>query len=343
MRFGIFDHMDNDHLPLNAFYEERLQLMELYDRHGFHAWHVAEHHATTLGMAPSPNIMLAAAAQRTTRLRFGPMVYALPLYHPFRLAQEIAMLDQMSNGRLEMGFGRGSSPMEISYFGVDPAATESVYRDNLPRILDALETGVMKAPENEAPYDAFALKVMPMQKPYPPIWYGVHTIESADRAARRGWNTINLDMADEAGECNDEFMRVWREVHGDAPLPFMGLGRFVVVAETDEKALAIARRAYPHWHQGFTHLFRSLGRMNRHPRPDNWDMLHAQGKGIAGSPRTVVRFLADQMTRAKCNYCVAQIAFGDQSLDELTSSINLFASHVMPEMRSLDEQARRAA
>ena len=50
MRFGIFDHMDNDHLPLNAFYEERLQLMELYDRHGFHAWHVAEHHATTLGM-----------------------------------------------------------------------------------------------------------------------------------------------------------------------------------------------------------------------------------------------------------------------------------------------------
>jgi hypothetical protein len=72
-------------------------------------------------------------------------------------------------------------------------------------------------------------------------------------------------------------------------------------------------------------------------------MLHAQGKGIAGSPRTVVRFLADQMTRAKCNYCVAQIAFGDQSLDELTSSINLFASHVMPEMRALDEQARRAA
>ena len=82
--------------------------------------------------------------------------------------------------------------------------------------------------------------------------------------------------------------------------------------------------------------------MNRHPRPDNWDMLHAQGKGIAGSPRTVARFLGEQMARSKCNYCVAQIAFGDQSINELRDSINLFASDVMPAMRAM-EDARMVA
>lgn len=335
MEFGVFDHMDNDHLPLADFFEERLQLLELYDRLGFYSWHVAEHHATSLGMAPSPNLVLAAAAQRTRRLRFGPMVYALPLYHPMRLAEEIAMLDQLSRGRLDMGFGRGSSPVEICYFGVDPQDTEQVYQRELPRILNALETGVMNIPEQQEPYNAPQLKVAPFQKPYPPVWYGVHTIESARRAASNGWATINLDLAHEARECNEVFREVWAQTHGERPLPLMGLGRFVVVADTDEAAQTIARRAYPHWHKGFTHLFRMLGRMNKHPRPDNWDILHGQGKGIAGSPQTVARFLGEQMKTSQCNYCVVQIAFGDQTLAEMQRSIELFASEVMPQMRRL--------
>src|SRR5258706_1287213 len=85
MQFGIFDHLDRTDGPLADFYAERLSLIELYDRGGFYAYHVAEHHATPLGMAASPSIFLAAVAQRTPRLRFGPMVYGLPLYHPLRI------------------------------------------------------------------------------------------------------------------------------------------------------------------------------------------------------------------------------------------------------------------
>ena len=110
MEFGIFDHMDfSGAETLSEFYENRLKLAELYDEIGIHAYHLAEHHATPLGMAPSPNVFLSAMAQRTKRLRFGPLVYCLPLYHPIRLLEEICMLDQMSGGRLEMGFGRGIS------------------------------------------------------------------------------------------------------------------------------------------------------------------------------------------------------------------------------------------
>src|SRR5258708_13204877 len=110
LEFGIFDPLDRQDGPLRDFYEARLRLIELYDSAGFYAYHLAEHHGTPLGMAPSPSVFLAAVAQRTRRLRFGPMVYALPLYHPLRLIEEISMLDQMTGALLEIGFPRRTSP-----------------------------------------------------------------------------------------------------------------------------------------------------------------------------------------------------------------------------------------
>ena len=121
MQFGIFDHLDDSGQPLTEHFEDRLKLVEAYDRDGFYGYHLAEHHNTPLGYAPSPSVFLAAVAQRTRKLRFGPMVYLLPLYHPLRLIDEICMLDQMSGGRLELGIGRGISPYEVGYYGVDPA------------------------------------------------------------------------------------------------------------------------------------------------------------------------------------------------------------------------------
>jgi hypothetical protein len=78
-------------------------------------------------MAASPSLFLAAAASRTKRIRLGPLVYLLPLYEPLRLAEEICMLDQLSNGRLEVGVGRGVSPYELGCFGVDPATTRPIF------------------------------------------------------------------------------------------------------------------------------------------------------------------------------------------------------------------------
>src|SRR5215831_13630542 len=98
MKFGVFDHLDRNELALGDYYESRLKIAEAYDRLGFYAYHIAEHHSTPLGMAPSPSVFLSAVAQRTQQLRFGPLVYALPLYHPLRLIEEICMLDQLSGG-----------------------------------------------------------------------------------------------------------------------------------------------------------------------------------------------------------------------------------------------------
>jgi alkanesulfonate monooxygenase SsuD/methylene tetrahydromethanopterin reductase-like flavin-dependent oxidoreductase (luciferase family) len=118
--FGVFDWIDRGTQPLSQLYEERLQLLAAADEAGFFCYHLAEHHATPLGMAPSPALFLTAATQRTRRIRLGPLVYLLPLYDPLRLIEEVAMLDQLSGGRLELGVGRGVSPYELRNFGVDP-------------------------------------------------------------------------------------------------------------------------------------------------------------------------------------------------------------------------------
>jgi len=98
--FGVFDWIDRAAEPLHRLYEERLQLLEVADSAGFFCYHLAEHHSTPLGMAPSPALFLSAAAQRTRSIHLGPLVYLLPLYNPLRLIEEVAMLDQLSGGRL---------------------------------------------------------------------------------------------------------------------------------------------------------------------------------------------------------------------------------------------------
>jgi alkanesulfonate monooxygenase SsuD/methylene tetrahydromethanopterin reductase-like flavin-dependent oxidoreductase (luciferase family) len=116
-------------------------------------------------------------------------------------------------------------------------------------------------------------------------------------------------------------------------LPKIGLGRFIVVADSDDKALAIARRAYPRWHHSFTFLFNRQPRNISHPRPPDFDTLHRVGQGVAGSPETVTAFLREQMGATRANYCVGQFAFGDLTLAETLSSIDLFVRHVMPALK----------
>src|SRR5580658_7035442 len=111
MLFGVFDHMDRSATELAAQYEDRLTLIEAYDRAGFRGYHIAEHHCTPLGLSPSPSVFLAAASQRTGKIRLGTLVYTLSLYHPLRLLEEICMLDCLTGGRLDVGIGRGISPI----------------------------------------------------------------------------------------------------------------------------------------------------------------------------------------------------------------------------------------
>src|ERR1700686_5805003 len=136
--FGVFDWIDRGTGPVNRLYEERLKLLEAADAAAFYCYHLAEHHATPLGMAPSPALFLIAAAQRTRRIRLGPLVYLLPLYNPLRLIEEVCMLDQLSGGRLELGVGRGVSPFETHNYALDFSQTGAMYHAAFQVLLKGL-------------------------------------------------------------------------------------------------------------------------------------------------------------------------------------------------------------
>ena len=334
MEFGVFDHLDRGDLPLKDFYESRLKLIEAYDRAGFYAYHVAEHHSTPLGMAPSPSVFLAAVAQRTRRLRFGPLVYALPLHHPLRLIEEICMLDQLSGGRLEIGFGRGSSSIEVALYGQKPQDAQRIYAEALDLILQGLSQRTLNFQGEFFSFDHVPIELEPLQKPHPPVWYGVHSVESAERAARRGLNVVSLDSAHESRGFADRYRKVWRESRGDVRgMPKIGISRFIVVADSDQEALRVARRAYPIWHRSFYHLFRLYGGSPAHPRPPDFDAIIEAGQGIAGTAETVGAFLQSQLIESEATYLVGQFAFGDLSLGESLRSVELFTRQVMRALR----------
>lgn len=134
LQFGIFDHIEP--VPgqaLTQIYRERLHPLERYDAAGFYAYHLAEHHTPAVhSLAPSQNVFLAAASQRTRQLRLAPCIYVLPLHHPLRLIEEICMLDHLSDGRLEVGVGRGGV-LEAYFWGSNPDVEQNLvrYRETL--------------------------------------------------------------------------------------------------------------------------------------------------------------------------------------------------------------------
>jgi alkanesulfonate monooxygenase SsuD/methylene tetrahydromethanopterin reductase-like flavin-dependent oxidoreductase (luciferase family) len=335
LEFGVFDHLDRNDLPLREYYEQRLKVIEALDRSGFYAYHVAEHHFTPLGMAPSPSVFLSAIAQRTRRLRFGTFVYALPVHHPLRVLEEICMLDHMSGGRLEIGFGRGSVPFEISYYGQNAEERQQIYAERLELILKAFTVKTLTWKGRYDQFENVPMEMESFQKPHPPLWYGAHSPDSAERAARKGLNMVTNDMPDNARAIVARYRQIWNEVQGSATPPKMGVVRFIVVADSDAKAMAIARRAYLRWRSAFTYLSEMNGTLPNSPlRVESFDALIGQGQAIAGSPETVRKFLAAQVEDSKANYIVGQFCFGDLTLEDMLRSVELFATKVKPALQA---------
>ena len=163
--FGVFDWIDRGTTSLHQLYEDRLRLLEAADDAGFFCYHLAEHHATPLGMAPSPALFLSAAAQRTRRMRLGPLVYLLPLYDPLRMIEEVAMLDHLMGGRLELGIGRGVSPYELRNFGVDPGNSRAMFEEALAVLLAGLTQERLNFEGTYYRYRNIPMELQPLQQP----------------------------------------------------------------------------------------------------------------------------------------------------------------------------------
>jgi alkanesulfonate monooxygenase SsuD/methylene tetrahydromethanopterin reductase-like flavin-dependent oxidoreductase (luciferase family) len=247
--FGIFDHIEPvPGLTLEQIYHERLRLLEQYDAAGFHAYHLAEHHTPAVhSLAPSQNVFLAAASQRTRRLRLAPCIYVLPLHHPLRLIEEICMLDHLSEGRLDIGVGRGGV-LEAYFWGSDADVehNQQRYLETLDIIKQGLSHDEITYQGKFYTFETLPMRLRPKQQPYPPMWY----MRNVETAAMDGMNTVIVGSLDSFERNVIRYHELWEQHHGadgrtlQGTKPKIGLVNHIVLAETEAEAITIAKPAW---------------------------------------------------------------------------------------------------
>lgn len=346
MKFGAFDHLDRTGTTVAAQFETRLRLAERYDAAGFHCYHVAEHHCTPFGIAPSPLVFLSAVAQRTRRLRVGPLVLPLPLYEPLRLYQDICMLDHLSGGRLDLGVGKGISPHELAFFGLDMAGAQERFHESLALLRTAFGAETLDFDGSFHRFNSVPLAMRPLQQPHPPLWYGVLKPETAEWCARQGMHMVcGNGPASEVRACVERYRATWQEcAEPGAAMPMMGLTRQLVVAPTDAAAMQAAKRAFAEFRKNFVWLWeRNNDPLASYLLPEDFEAVQQHGEALAGSPETVARVLGEQLEASGANYMVCRFAFGDLTEAEMFQSVDLFVSRVMPALSGMGAPARSAA
>jgi alkanesulfonate monooxygenase SsuD/methylene tetrahydromethanopterin reductase-like flavin-dependent oxidoreductase (luciferase family) len=346
VKFGVFDHVDKSGRPLAEQFAQRVEYVQAADRLGFYCYHVAEHHATPLNMVPVPGVFLGAVAQATKNIRLGPLTYLLPLYSPLRLIEEIGMFDHMSNGRMEIGVGRGVSPFELNYHGVDPEIGREIYAEALEVLIEGMTHDQLTYSGKHFTYKDVPMELRPLQQPYPPLWYPSSNASSATVAGEQGFHFCTLGGGDAAKANIDAFKEGYAKrgappQGAESPFPggaAIGISRQVTLAETDEEALKIAGPAYKTWHASLTKLWRENqveGPSFARNAVDTVEKAMAGGNHLAGSPSTVAEQLAEQIEFFGVNYMVIAFNIGSMAHEDAMRSITLFGEEVMPKLAEL--------
>ena len=330
VRFGIFDQMDRSDLALADFYEDRLRRAALYDELGYDGLFVSEHHSTPLGMAPSPGVFFAAVAARTQRLRFGPLVYLLPLYEPLRLIEEICMLDHLSRGRFDVGVGKGISPYEVGYFNIDHAEALDMYIEAFDVIRQGLTRPVLDHDGKYYRYTGVPMELAPLQQPHPPFWYGVVNPETARWAADNAVNIVSYPTAENMAGLVGAYSGAWS---GPGPMPAVALGRHIHIADTAAQAEREAKEAWKVWWNSLQHLWIKHGTLSA-IHPEDMDVMTADNRVIVGTIDHVRDEVVRQVLTSGTNYWISRFAFGSLSYAQSANSARLFAEQVIPAVRA---------
>ena len=257
------------------------------------------------------------------------------------------MLDAMSGGRMQLGVGKGISPHELAFYGIDPARAQAMYVEALDLILKILRSSGEDLTFEGTYYqlDNVPIVVAPVQRPHPPLWYGIARPDSVAWAAANDVNIIGNVDSSRMRPITDTYRQAWQTRGCDAnTIPRMGMSRHIVLAETDADAFAIARRAYASWHKSFMFLWDRRG--SRPPNaayPESFDELVSRGLALAGTPSSVRDTLRRQAEDAGVNYLLCRFAFGDIRRDEVEASVTMFAREIMPAFANRTARAQDAA
>jgi alkanesulfonate monooxygenase SsuD/methylene tetrahydromethanopterin reductase-like flavin-dependent oxidoreductase (luciferase family) len=317
--------------------------IELADRLGYGcAWLVEHHFLRGYSHSSKPELLLAAAAARTTRIRLGHAVIPLPLHHPVHVAERVATLDILSGGRLEVGIGRGFAPREHEVFGAEPADSRARVEETLGILLKSFERKPVT--HHGRHYRLEALDILPhvLQQPHPPLWTAAVSPDTFEWAAARGlgvltgpfkpWFMVDHDIK--------RYRAAWRH----AAAPRIGMTIAVLCLADGRRARRLAKEAFTWFYR---ELYQAVLPVLERLYP-GYEQLHELGRfralmklgvdlglaetfglAVVGDPGEVragiAKYAESGVTHLLC-------AFGAGAVDPATTSesIELFAREVVP-------------
>jgi len=323
--FSVCDHHPALARTLDQFYRELLGHAVLAEELGYDAYWVAEHHFHEYGVVPNPAPFLAAIAQATRRIRIGPAVSVLPFHDPVQVAEDYAVVDQLSGGRLNMGVGSGYLPHEFAGFGVGGDTKRARFDEALVLIrrLWAGETVTFEGAFHRV--HGVALNVLPVQRPAPPLLVAALRPEACYHIGRHGLNMMTIpyaavDRMDGIGDMVADFRRGWQETQGTPPpVPLCALHAHV--AASDEAARANAEAAFNQY---------TRTRLYAKSKKDYDDILAAE-LGLFGSVETVVGQLRRLHAMGARQVMLLQ-DFGALAAGKVRESMRRFATEVAPRL-----------
>jgi len=246
MKIGVlqFFSWPERRVDLATVFARALERIEIMDQTGYDAVWLAEHHFSSFSVCPSVHMVGTMAAARTKRLRIGTAVSLAPFYHPLRLAEEVALLDLLSGGRVNWGAGRGFARVEFDNFGVPPEESTSRFREGVEIVLRAWGEERLSFEGQHFRFDGVEVLPKPLQQPHPPVWVAATSEGALDWAAGRGFSIL-MDPHASAGDLGQkrEYYRGRLEAAGHSivgrELP---MARLVALGRSAAEAREVARR-----------------------------------------------------------------------------------------------------
>jgi alkanesulfonate monooxygenase SsuD/methylene tetrahydromethanopterin reductase-like flavin-dependent oxidoreductase (luciferase family) len=343
MDFGLFYYCQGRGVPHDQAYAEMLDQIALAETLGFGECWFAEHHFTDYSLLPSPNLMIASAIQRTTRMRFGNYVNALPFHHPLRLAAEAAMLDNLARGRFDFGIGKGVRPGEFARLGLTFDDATAMTEEAIDVLLKVWTQDSASHEGRFWRFPELSLRPRVYQRPYPPLHMVASRPASVARVGARGWPVaMHFTPTEVVARCIEEYhaaLAARTDIIGDGPYrPRVLLCRETYVAETPEVARAEGALAL----QGFWYL----SSLASPPPPSaysddrlrqltsrvwggrSYDELEAVGGMLIGSPEHVAA-MVDGLEGIGVDTLLLVCSFGNLSHAQVFRSLELFAQAVI--------------
>lgn len=352
MKFGMLHLLENpmDKTEYQVVHEQ-MEILQAAEELGFDSVWPAEHHFSEYGYCVSTALMLAALVPVTKRIRLGTGIVILPFHNPVRVAEEFALLDLMSDGRVDFGVGRGYQPHEFRGYGIDQSQSRSMFAEALEVILQAWTCDRVNFSGRHYQVRDVPVRPKPLQKPHPPVWMAALSPESFVTAGQKGFNLLCAPVFGFGGRSGVDNLAAYRDAlreHGhDVARKEVAALIMVYVADTAEQAArdfadpviwyyrTFAKYIAPPPGEPPVKTYEPYVGVRDMAAQVTWEQLQMAGAVVCGSPKECVERIRQLHDLFGFTTLLCWTRLGGLDHRKVLHSMELMQRYVIPELRDL--------